>query len=104
MTGPSLTRRAFVAASSVSGVALALHHSTACDSPLKNNRKAQIAITLDLEMSREYPRRGMLEWDYDKGNLDQPTKNYAVEAARIVKESGGLIHFFCVGRVLEQPD
>lgn len=66
--------------------------------------KAQIAITLDLEMSREYPQRGMLEWDYEKGNLDQATKRYAVGAARVAKEHGGLIHFFCVGRVLEQPD
>ena len=65
---------------------------------------AQIAITLDLEMSRHYPRRGMTEWDYEKGNLDEPTRQYAVEAARIVKESGGVVHFFCVGRVLEQPD
>jgi peptidoglycan/xylan/chitin deacetylase (PgdA/CDA1 family) len=67
-------------------------------------KKARIAITLDLEMSREYPRRGMTEWDYEKGNLDEPTKQYAVEAARIVREHGGRIHFFCVGRTLEQAD
>jgi len=67
-------------------------------------RKAQIAITLDLEMSRHYPKRGMMEWDFQKGNLDEPTKRYSVEAAKIAKERGGLIHFFCVGRVLEQPD
>ncbi len=67
-------------------------------------RKALVAITLDLEMSAEYPRRGMTEWNYQKGNLDDATKQYAVEAARIVKERGGVIHFFCVGRVLEQPD
>jgi peptidoglycan/xylan/chitin deacetylase (PgdA/CDA1 family) len=67
-------------------------------------KKARIAITLDLEMSREYPRRGMTEWDYEKGNLDEPTKQYALEAARIVKQAGGRMHFFCVGRVLEQPD
>ena len=66
--------------------------------------KALIAITLDLEMSRHYPKRGMMEWDYEKGNLDSNTKNYAVEAGRIAKERGGLIHYFCVGRVLEQPD
>lgn len=67
-------------------------------------KRARIAITLDLEMSRHYPRRGMLEWDYQKGNLDEPTKHYAVQAARIVKERGGVIHFFCVGRVLEQEN
>lgn len=66
--------------------------------------KAQIAITLDLEMSRHYPKRGMMEWDYQKGNLDEPTKQYSVEAARIVKDRGGIIHFFCVGQVLEQPN
>lgn len=66
--------------------------------------RAQIAITFDLEMSRHYPERGITEWDYQKGNLDQPTKDYAVEAGEIVKARGGLIHYFCVGRVLEQPD
>ncbi|HJT32920.1 MAG TPA: polysaccharide deacetylase family protein [Pirellulales bacterium] len=67
-------------------------------------KRAQIAITFDLEMSRDYPRRGMTHWDYEKGNLDEPTKRYAVEAGRLVKEAGGRMHFFCVGRVLEQPD
>jgi len=66
--------------------------------------KALIAITLDLEMSRHYPKRGMMEWDYEKGNLDANTKKYAVEAGRVARERGGLIHYFCVGRVLEQPD
>lgn len=67
-------------------------------------KKAQIAITLDLEMSRHYPKRGMTEWDYKKGELDDDTKQYAVGAAKVAKERGALIHFFCVGRVLEQPD
>lgn len=67
-------------------------------------RKAQIAITFDLEMSRHYPRRGMMEWDYQKGNLDEATKQYAVGAAEVAAEMGALIHFFCVGRVLEQPN
>ena len=65
--------------------------------------KAQIAITLDLEMSAQYPRRDITEWNYEKGNLDEATKDYAVRAAKLVKELGGVIHFFCVGRVLEQP-
>jgi peptidoglycan/xylan/chitin deacetylase (PgdA/CDA1 family) len=67
-------------------------------------RPAQIAITLDLEMSRHYPRREIKEWDFEKGNLDDATKEYSVQAAQIAKKLGGLIHFFCVGRVLEQPD
>lgn len=65
---------------------------------------AKVAITLDLEMSRHYPTRDQTHWDYEKGNLDRDTKRYAVEAARRVKTRGGLIHFFCVGRVLEQED
>ena len=67
-------------------------------------RKAQIAITLDLEMSRNFPRRDDLHWDYEKGNLNDATKQYAVDAGQRVKERGGRIHYFCVGRVLEQPD
>ena len=66
--------------------------------------KARIAITLDLEMSRMYPTRDMMEWDYQKGNLNEPTKKYALDAAHVAKDHDGLIHFFCVGRVLEQAD
>ena len=94
-----LTRREFTA-----GVAGLLAGSSRVARAEAETRQARIAITLDLEMSRHYPRRGMLEWDYEKGNLDGPTKEYAVEAARLVKERGGVIHFFCVGRVLEQAD
>ncbi len=65
---------------------------------------AQIAISFDLEMSAEYPRRGLTEWNYRKGDLDDDTKRYAVEAAKVVKERGGVIHFFAVGQSLEQPD
>src|SRR4051812_24393116 len=61
---------------------------------------AQVAITLDLEMSRHYPTWDDMHWDYEKGNLDEATKRYAVEAARRVKAKGGVIHFFAVGRVL----
>jgi hypothetical protein len=65
---------------------------------------ASIAITLDLEMSRNFPQWTDTRWDYEKGNLDDATKRYAVEAGRRVRERGGRIHYFCVGRVLEQPD
>lgn len=66
--------------------------------------KGRIAITLDLEMSRNFPQWENTQWDYEKGNLDDATKRYAVEAGRHVKSRGGRIHYFCVGRVLEQPD
>lgn len=92
-----LSRRSFLAgsAAAVSAVCLA-------DEPKR--KPAQIVITLDLEMSREYPRRDMFEWDFEKGNLDDATKKYALEAGRIAKELGARIHYFCVGRVLEQPN
>ena len=92
---PTLSRRSFMAGMSASALAAtATAHS-------RQPKKAQIAITLDLEMSAQYPRREILEWNYQKGNLDEATKQYSVQAARVVKERGGLIHFFCVGRVLE---
>jgi peptidoglycan/xylan/chitin deacetylase (PgdA/CDA1 family) len=67
-------------------------------------RRAQIAITLDLEMARNFPTWETAHWDYEKGNLNDETKAYAVEAARRVKAAGGVAHFFLVGRALEQPN
>jgi peptidoglycan/xylan/chitin deacetylase (PgdA/CDA1 family) len=97
-----INRRTFLAGSVAAtlGAAASLGRGRAADL----DGKALIAITLDLEMSRHYPKRGMMEWDYEKGNLDDDTKRYAVEAGRVAKERGGLIHYFCVGRVLEQPN
>jgi peptidoglycan/xylan/chitin deacetylase (PgdA/CDA1 family) len=66
--------------------------------------KAQIAITLDLEMARNFPRWEDTHWDYEKGNLNQAAKDYAIEACRRVKKRGGRIHTFVVGQVLEQPN
>ena len=48
-------------------------------------KKALIAITLDLEMSRNFPSWEDTHWDYEKGNLNEGTKQYAVEACRRVK-------------------
>jgi peptidoglycan/xylan/chitin deacetylase (PgdA/CDA1 family) len=95
-----MLRRDFLAAAAVGAVGSMTRVASSAD----NNRKAQIAITLDLEMSRHYPRRGMMEWDYKKGDLDEATKRYAVQAARVAHDRGAVIHFFCVGRVLEQAD
>lgn len=88
-----MRRRQFLAASAA---AVSAPHA-----PPPPARKARIAITLDLEMSAEYPKRGMTEWNYRKGDLDEATKRYAVEAGRTAKRLGGVIHYFCVGRVLE---
>jgi hypothetical protein len=67
-------------------------------------RPARIAITLDLEMSRNFPAWDITHWDYEKGNLDADTRRYALEAARRVASRGGRIHCFAVGRVFEQED
>jgi hypothetical protein len=66
--------------------------------------RALVAITLDMEMSRNFPVWEDTHWDYEKGVLNEETKRYCVEAARRVKARGGIIHFFCVGRVLEQEN
>jgi hypothetical protein len=65
---------------------------------------ARVAISLDLEMSRNFPRWEDTHWDYEKGNLDEATKAYTVEACRRVKAKGGVMHCFAVGRVFEQAD
>src|SRR5690242_8715208 len=66
--------------------------------------QAQIAITMDLEMARNFPRWEDSHWDYEKGNLNSEAKAYATEAARRVKAHGGVIHFFAVGQVFEQEN
>ena len=97
----SLSRRAFLQSAAISAAAAGISPlAQAADAP---SGKAQIVISLDLEMSAQYPRRDITQWNYEKGNLDDATKEYSVGAARLVKELGGVIHFFCVGRVLEQP-
>ena len=100
MKSNTLSRRHWLAGLAAASATACLPRAWAAPAP----RKAQIAITFDLEMSMHYPQRGITEWNFRKGDLDQPTKDYAVEAAKIVRERGGVIHFFCVGRVLEQPD
>ncbi len=97
-----LTRRHFLAGSVATTMGLVTGYAQQRDARLKN--KALIAITLDLEMSRHYPKRGMMEWDFQKGNLDDATKQYTVDAARVAKQHGGMLHTFCVGRVLEQSN
>ena len=66
--------------------------------------KALIAITLDLEMSRNFPTWDQTHWDYEKGNLDAETKRYAVEAARRVKAHGRRDPLLRRRPALEQED
>ncbi|MBX3420772.1 MAG: polysaccharide deacetylase family protein [Pirellulaceae bacterium] len=66
--------------------------------------KARIAITLDLEMARNFPTWEDKHWDYEKGNLNRAAKEYSVKAGQLVRQRGGRIHYFCVGSTLEQED
>jgi hypothetical protein len=72
--------------------------------PARTAPVARVAITFDLEMSRNFPSWEDTEWDYTKGLLDDNAKRYSVRAANLVRDNGGLMHFFAVGRVFEQPD
>jgi peptidoglycan/xylan/chitin deacetylase (PgdA/CDA1 family) len=95
----SLSRRAFLAASATTA---ALAQAAGADEPAPN--RAQIAITLDLEMSRNFPTWEQTHWDYEKGNLNDETKRYTVDACRRIRQAGGVAHLFAVGRVFEQAD
>ncbi len=102
MNPPAFSRRGFLAASAAFGGSMACA-PTLRSAPAEAGQ-ARIAITFDLEMSRNFPRWEDIHWDYEKGNLDDATKRYALDAARRVKSHGGLMHFFLVGRVLEQEN
>ena len=105
----STTRRDFLTGSATAAAALAFPRAmvaaqgrAASDSTAP--RQALVAITLDLEMSRNFPRWGDTHWDYEKGNLNEPTKAYTVEACRRVKAAGGVLHTFLVAQALEQEN
>ncbi|MFO0845957.1 MAG: polysaccharide deacetylase family protein [Gemmataceae bacterium] len=89
-----LTRRSFLAAASGAVLAVAAPRPA----------KASISITLDLEMSRNFPNWDDTHWDYEKGNLDDAAKKYTAECCRRVKRHGGVVHLFAVGRTMEQAD
>lgn len=96
------SRRSFLA--STTALAAGLWAAPRWADAETNDQPALIAITLDLEMSRQYPTKDQMHWDYEKGNLNAETKDYAVEAARRVKRHGGVLHFFAVGQVFEQEN
>ena len=95
-----LSRRQFLMA----GLPLPLAAAALRAEQKQPKKPALISITLDLEMCRDFPIRGQTRWLYEKGNLDEPTKAYAVEACRRVKDRGGVVHCFAVGRVFEQKN
>ncbi len=97
----NMSRREFLIATAAASAAASATFSRAGETPA---RKAAIAITLDLEMARNFPTWETTHWDYEKGNLNDETKRYAQEAARRVKAHGGVIHFFLVASALEQEN
>jgi hypothetical protein len=93
-------RRRFLA-----GVSLAALGGAAVLGHLKPERKpALVAVTFDLEMSRNFPLWEDTHWDYEKGNLNAEAKRYTIEASKRLKDHGGVLHCFAVGRTLEQED
>ena len=106
--GVPRSRREFVRDLSLAGAAAGLGDAAALAQPATprtlSGDQALIALTLDLEMSRNFPRWEDTHWDYEKGNLNAETKRYSLEAARRVRSRGGMIHFFAVGQVFEQEN
>ena len=98
------SRREFVQSAAVALGAAAVAPTAALAQPLVPRDQALIAITLDLEMARNFPKWEDTHWDYEKGNLNAEAKRYALEAAHRVKACGGVIHFFAVGQVFEQEN
>jgi hypothetical protein len=97
-----INRRRFLGSAAAASLGFAAYRSTRADATSEG--KALIAITLDLEMSRNFPRWEDTHWDYEKGNLDEAAKKYTVGVCRRVKAAGGVAHLFVVGRVFEQED
>jgi hypothetical protein len=97
-----ISRRRFLAAGTAGVLGLAGYGVTRAEP--SHAGKALIAITLDLEMSRNFPNWEDTHWDYEKGNLDQAAKKYTVGLCRRVKAVGGVAHLFVVGRMFEQAD
>lgn len=101
-----LSRRSFLAATAAGSALAAVPRARAAATAgrFPTYDKAQIVITLDLEMARNFPKWEDTHWDYEKGNLSAEAKAYTVTACRRVRQRGGLIHNFLVGQALEQPN
>lgn len=68
------------------------------------SRTAWITLSLNLEMSRNFPTVDQTHWDYEKGNLDTQNKRYAVDVGRFLAAHGAKMTYCVVGQVLEHPD
>jgi peptidoglycan/xylan/chitin deacetylase (PgdA/CDA1 family) len=99
-----MRRREFLQSAAAAAAGLALDAGLSGAASASKTKKAQIAITLDLEMARNFPKWTDTHWDYEKGNLNESAKHYTVEACRRVKARGGRVHTFVVGQVFEQEN
>ena len=97
------TRRRFLAGTAAAGMGSLVRQAPSFAEHADADR-ALIAITLDLEMSRNFPGWGDTHWDYEKGNLNEEAKKYTALACQRVKAAGGVLHCFVVGRVFEQEN
>lgn len=99
------SRREWLRTVSAIGLSAGVASTALCRRSLSaaESDKALVAITFDLEMSANFPTRDVTHWNFEKGNLNDETKRYSVEAARRVRSAGGVLHFFAVGQVFEQP-
>jgi peptidoglycan/xylan/chitin deacetylase (PgdA/CDA1 family) len=96
------SRRSWLRELAVMGSVVAAASQVQANQPRRT--KAKIAITMDLEMARNFPRWEDTHWDYEKGNLDKAAKDYSLKAGDLVKSNAGRIHYFLVGSALEQAD
>ena len=94
----------FIKSAGLAAAAISLGLRAARADQPSSAAKSQVAISLDLEMARNFPHWEDTHWDYEKGNLTSVVKEYAVEAARRVKAKGGRVHFFLVCHALEQEN
>lgn len=101
---PNPTRREFLQATGAATAGIAYATRALATAVSSEKKTAQIAITLDLEMARNFPNWTDTHWDYEKGNLNDAAKQYTVDACRRVKARGGRIHTFVVGQVFEQAN
>ncbi len=97
-------RRDFLKTLAATSAGLAWAPRLAAEPADEKAAKAQVAITLDLEMSRNFPAWTDTHWDFEKGDLNEASKRYTVEACRRVRARGGRIHTFVVGQVFEQDN
>ena len=102
MSHPQPHRRALLATLAAGASGFAAWQS-GLESPAKSGM-ARIAISLDLEMSRNFPRWEDTHWDYEKGNLDETSKRCTTAVCDMVRSAGGVAHLFVLGRMFEQAD